>query len=117
MLKIFRKVIKGKGRGKRIGFQTLNFPLKKEDKIKRGVWLIKLKIGNREYFGISNVGQAKTFNEKEEKIEVHLFSEPAAKIKKAEIYFLKYLRPTKKFKTIEELKEQIKKDIGHRTSN
>jgi len=111
MLKIYRKRISGEKRGKRIGFPTLNFTLKKTDNIKRGVWLVRLKDEGKLYFGVANVGRAKTFNGEQEKIEVHLFSEPPAKIKKAEISFLNYLRKTKKFKTIEELKEQIKNDI------
>lgn len=132
MLKICRKTIGGEKRGERIGFPTLNFPLKKKNKIKRGVWVVKLKVRKEEqYFGVSNVGTAKTFNGGPERIEVHLFSEPPRDvIKRAEICFLKYLRKTKKFKTIEDLKKQIKKDIkrgrvflmsvkdvGRRTSN
>ncbi len=122
MLKISRKKVGGKKRGKIIGFPTLNFDLKKGDKIERGVWLVRLKAGGKSYLGAANVGQAKTFGDKEEKIEVHLFTpfrdksltgftKPAGGIKKTEIYFLRYLRKTKKFKTIEELKKQIKKDV------
>ncbi len=111
MLKVFRKTVSGEKRGRKIGFPTLNFILNKKDKLKRGVWVVKLKTGKRTYFGVANVGQAKTFREAPEKIEVHLFVKPPVKIRKAEIYFLKYLRATKKFKTIEELKKQIKNDI------
>lgn len=112
MLKICRNLISGEKRGKGIGFPTLNFPLKRGDKkIKRGVWVVKLKIGKKSYFGVANVGKAKTFGGKEEKIEVHLFLGVPKEVKKAEIYFLKYLRKTKKFKKIEALKKQIKKDI------
>jgi riboflavin kinase/FMN adenylyltransferase len=111
MIKIFRKIIEGEKRGKIIGFPTLNFNLKKGDKIKRGIWVVRLKIKGKSYFGAANAGPAKTFGDKEEKIEVHLFTKPAGGIKKTEIYFLRYLRKTKKFKTIEDLKKQIKKDI------
>lgn len=146
MLKVSRKTVAGEQRGKKIGFPTLNFPLKKTDKIKRGVWFVKLKNGKKTLFAVANVGKAKTFDGKEEKIEVHLFAEiyprtrrpriypwmpgglrcgislPAPAGKKyrnredtirwrAELHFLKYLRKTKKFKTIEELKNQIKNDI------
>jgi ribonuclease HII len=111
LIKVFRKVVSGEKRGEKIGFPTLNFPLKNGDKIKRGVWLVRLKIGKKEYFGLANVGRAKTFNERKERIEVHLFSQPIKKIKKTEIHFLRYLRKTKKFKKIEDLKKQIKKDI------
>lgn len=133
MLKVYRKRIGGEKRGKKIGFPTLNFPLKKTDKIKRGVWFVKLKNDKKENFGVASVGRAKTFYGKEEKIEVHLFSKPPTNLRKTEINFLKYLRKTKKFKTIEELKNQIKndikkarhflmslkdvKDVGRRTSN
>ncbi len=111
MLKVFRKKVSGEKRGEKLGFPTLNFLLKKGDKIKRGVWLVKLKIGKKEYFGVSNVGRAKTFKKGGERIEVHLFAQPRRDVKKTEICFLKYLRKTKKFKKIEELKKQIKKDI------
>jgi riboflavin kinase/FMN adenylyltransferase len=111
-MKVYRKIVKGEKRGKRMGFPTLNFILKRDDKIKRGVWVVKLKNGKKTYFAVANVGKAKTFDGKEEKIEVHLFEGKTAKaIKKAEIHFLKYLRKTNKFKTIEGLKKQIKNDI------
>ena len=104
-------ISKGEKRGKIIGFPTLNFNLKKSDKIKRGVWVVRLKIKGKSYFGAANAGSAKTFDDKKEKIEVHLFSKPPKALKKTELHFLRYLRKTKEFKTIKGLKKQIKKDI------
>lgn len=111
-----KKTIKGKGRGRRLGFPTLNFPLEKEEKIKRGVWAIILEAESGFFPGVANVGEAKTFPGKEEAIEVHLLSRPQKTIKTASIIFLKYLRRTKKFNDVESLKEQIKKDVERAVS-
>lgn len=111
MLKIFRKKVAGEKRGRVIGFPTLNFRLRKGDRIKRGVWVVKMISGKQSYFGVANVGSAKTFGGREKKIEVYLLVRPTNNIKEAEIQFVKYLRPTKKFDTIGELKKQIKKDV------
>jgi len=111
MLKLEKEKISGKKIGKKLGFPTLNFPLNKRDKVKRGVWVVKLKHRKKELFGVANVGKAKTFNGEKEQIEVYLFNFPKKGIKRAEIYFLKYLRKTKRFKKIKALREQIKKDI------
>ena len=106
-----KKTIKGREMGRRLGFPTLNFPLEKEEKIKRGVWAIILEAESGFSPGVANVGKAKTFSEKEEVIEVHLLSQPKKIVKRANIIFLKYLRRTKKFNNVESLKEQIKKDV------
>ena len=109
---IFRKPISGKKRGRKIGFPTINLPLRKKDKIKRGVYLIKAKVKDKIFFGVANVGKAKTFGEKEERVEIHLFDFKQKKIDfKIKVWFLKYLRKVKKFKNKKELKEAIRKDI------
>ncbi|MCD6148615.1 riboflavin kinase [bacterium] len=106
-----KKVIRGKGRGKRLGFPTLNFPLEKDEKIKRGVWVIVLETKNGSFPGVANVGRPETFLEKKEAIESHLLFHPQETIKEAKIIFLKYLRKTIKFNDTNGLKKQIKKDI------
>ena len=106
-----KKVIRGRGRGKRLGFPTLNFSLEKDEKVKRGVWVVILETKSGYFPGVANVGRPETFLEKKEAIEVHLLFRPQEKIKEARIIFLKYLRKTKKFNDIKDLKKQIKKDI------
>jgi len=106
-----KKVIRGKGRGRRLGFPTLNFPLEKDEKIKRGVWVIILETKSGSFPGIANVGRPETFLENRETIEAHLLSHPKETIKEAKIVFFKYLRKTKKFNDTKGLKNQIKKDI------
>ena len=67
-------VIKGLGRGKKLGFPTANI-LVDSDKIKpaNGVYFIKSIINRKRFFGMMNIGENPTFNDKDFSIEVHFF--------------------------------------------
>ena len=106
------KVIKGKKRGRKIGFPTCNINLKNYIMPKLGVYSV---IAETKYFkkpGIANIGYRPTFNGQNLLLEVNIFGIKANLYKKViEVDFVKYIRGEKKFKNISELKMQIKKDI------
>ena len=109
-------VVKGMGVGKKINFPTIN--IKPLDSYKlvplRGVYFVKLKIKNILYSGMCNIGFKPTLtNNKEESIEVHIFSVGIDKDfykKEVEVFFIKYLRDEKKFKNLDFLRRQLVKD-------
>ncbi len=113
------KVIKGSGRGKKLGFPTLNLELKDKNKLLPidGVYAVYFlphpPIPNPSFPGVMNIGTRPTFEGTGRHIEVHLLGVKDLKVKprEARVEILKRIRPEKKFLNIEELKKQIKEDI------
>ena len=63
--------------------------------------------------GIANIGFRPTFRGKTILLEVHIFGLKANLYnKKIKINFVKFIRPEIKFRNINQLKKQIKKDIN-----
>ncbi len=106
------KVIKGKQRGRKIGFPTCNISMKNYITPKLGVYAVIVKFGDLKRKGIANIGYRPTFNGQNLLLEVNIFGIKKNLYNKVvEISFLKFLRAEKKFKGIKELKKQIKIDI------
>ena len=62
--------------------------------------------------GIANLGFRPTFNQKKILLEVNIFNfKRNLYNKQLTVEFLNFIRGEKKFKSIEELKKQIKKDV------
>ena len=111
---IYGKVQKGKQLGKKIGFPTANIDIKDYVLASPGVYAIKVKTSDKgRYFkGIANLGYRPTFKGKNLLLEVNIFGLKANLYnKKIYINFVKFIRPEKKFDSINRLKAQIKKDI------
>ncbi len=108
------KVQKGKQLGKKIGFPTANIDIKNYVLANTGVYSIKARISDKNNFlkGIANLGYRPTFNGKKILLEVHLFNFSGNLYNKyLTVDFLKFIRKEKKFKNIDQLKKQIKKDL------
>ena len=111
---IFGKVQKGKQLGKKIGFPTANIDIKDYILACPGVYAVRAKkFKNRKYFkGIANLGYRPTFNGKKILLEVHLFNFSENLYNKyLTVEFKKFIRKERKFKNVDQLKEQIKKDL------
>lgn len=110
-------VIKGKGRGRRLGFPTINlrFSSSKILKLlKYGVYSCQVKIDNQIYQGLLHYGPRPTFREKKPVLEIHVlnFNKQIKTGIKIKFKLLKYLRRTKNFKTKNSLINQIRRDIS-----
>ena len=106
------KVVKGMQRGRKIGFPTCNIKLNSYTLPKLGVYSVWVKINNLKKRGIANIGYRPTFNGKSLLLEVNIFGIKKNLYKKIlKISFIKFIRAEKKFKNINQLKAQIKKDI------
>ncbi|MEK7633266.1 MAG: riboflavin kinase [Patescibacteria group bacterium] len=108
--------IKGKGRGKPMGFPTINLKIPENFELKDGIYASKVNIGNKVFVGALHYGSVPTFNESEKSLEVYLigldnneFENLDGKMIKIEI--VKYLREIIKFNSKKELIKQIEKDV------
>ena len=107
-------VEKGRMMGKKIGFPTCNINIKNYIIAKIGVYAVKVKINNtgKAYKGIANLGYRPTFNQKKILLEVNLFNFSGNLYnKKLSVEFLKFIRGEKKFNGVDDLRNQIKRDL------
>ncbi len=109
------KVQKGRQVGKKIGFPTCNIDIKDYVLARPGVYVVRVvRSNNSKYLrGIANLGYRPTFNQKKILLEVHLFNYSGNLYNKhLSVEFLKFIRKEKKFKNVNQLKSQIKKDLN-----
>ena len=105
---------KGRQLGKKIGFPTANIDIKNYVLAKPGVYVVRaLRHNSTKYIrGIANLGYRPTFNGKKILLEVHLFNFSGNLYNKyLTVEFLNFIRKEKKFKSIDQLKKQIKVDL------
>ena len=108
-------VQKGRQVGKKIGFPTCNIDIKDYVLAKPGVYAVKVVVpkNSKHLKGIANLGYRPTFNQKKILLEVHLFNYSGNLYNKLiSVAFLKFIREEKKFKNVNQLKSQIKKDLN-----
>ncbi|MDL1956134.1 MAG: bifunctional riboflavin kinase/FAD synthetase [Candidatus Desulfofervidus auxilii] len=107
------KVIPGHGRGGRLlGIPTANLALINEVFPKPGVYAVEVIYQKNRYQGVANIGFNPTFGNNTLSVETHIldFNENIYD-KTIKLNFIKRLRDEKKFKSIQDLADQIKKDI------
>ena len=106
------KVIKGERRGRKIGFPTCNIRLNDYKIPKKGVYSVIVETSQFKKKGIANIGYRPTFNGQSLLLEVNIFGINKNLYNKLiKIKFIKFIRPEKKFKDLEQLKRQIKIDV------
>jgi len=106
------KVQKGRMLGKTIGFPTCNIDIGNYVIAKPGVYSVEVKYKKKDIKGIANLGYRPTFNQNKILLEVNLFNFSGNLYnKKLSVNFIKFIRGEKKFRSIEQLKKQIIKDI------
>ena len=108
-------VVKGFGRGKKIGFSTANLDISNFKIIpKNGVYVTQVEIGNNKFKSLTNIGNNPTFNSNSFSVETHIleFNENLYD-KNLKIFFLKRIRDEIRFETVADLKDQIQKDISY----
>ena len=101
-------VEKGLGLGKVYGFPTVNLPIRQSSPLPSGVYRTAVKVDEKLYTGITNVGSCPTVCEREIHTET-LIADFDGDLygKKLRIYFLGYLREEKRFDSVDALREQI----------
>lgn len=106
-------VISGAGLGAKIGFPTANLDVAGMQLPPNGVYAVKVRQGGSILGGVCNIGLRPTVDDSAVTpvVEVHLFDFSADLVgEELSLEFVKFLRPERKFKGLEELKEQIARD-------
>ncbi|ARN72833.1 bifunctional riboflavin kinase/FAD synthetase [Oceanicoccus sagamiensis] len=107
------RVIVGQQLGRHLHAPTANIALRRLRAPMSGVYAVEVEIGERSLQGVANVGSRPTVDDSLNAIlEVHIldFNEDIYG-KKITVIFRKKIRDEQKFDSIDELKEQIHKDI------
>ena len=104
----------GRKMGKKIGFPTCNISLRNYVIPMLGVYKVRVFIGKNKKAlkGIANLGYRPTFNQKKILLEVNIFNFSGNLYnKKLTVEFVNFIREEKKFRSIDQLREQIQRDI------
>ncbi len=102
----------GRGDGKRFGFPTVNTAVEEgRVRLKSGVYLTAVKIGEKLYTGLTNAGECPSFGKRSYHAETFLldFSDDVYGME-IKVYFLSFLREERVFSSAGELALQIEKD-------
>lgn len=120
-------VVKGEGRGRKIGFPTANLKLESKLALPNGVYVTEAVLAGKKYPSITNVGVRPTFEVEDRAagkvlfpavIETHLLDcDIDLYGSTLEVKFLARIRSEMKFGSIEDLKRQIAGDIASSRSS
>ena len=108
-------VVKGEGRGKKIGFPTANIQVSGDLIVpNKGVYITRTKYNGMIYKSITNIGNNPTFKDTDHvHIETNLFDfDTDIYGENLDIEFLHKIRDEKKFSTVNDLIAQIKADVN-----
>jgi riboflavin kinase / FMN adenylyltransferase len=110
---ILGTVVRGDDLGKKIGFPTANLSAHNEQFPPNGVYFAQATLDGGVYPGVVNLGYRPTVStEKERVLEIHLLDfDREIYGNDLEVRFVRYLRPEKKFVSVEALARQIEADV------
>lgn len=109
------KVVHGAARGRQIGFPTANIELDGPYVVPmNGVYAIRLEWSGQAYYGVMNIGTKPTFEDAAQRsLEAHLFDFGHTIYgESVRLELLSYIRPERKFASIDELVAQIGNDVA-----
>ena len=103
-------VIRGDGRGRKLGFPTANIALQQETL--EGIYAAHVSVDGKTYQAASFVGAAKTFDKTEAHLESYLLDfDDDLYGKEITVTLYQKIRDNKKFDSVEALIEQMKQDV------
>lgn len=112
--KISGIVVGGNRIGRTLGFPTANIACDTETDIERGVYAVRVDVGDgKRYEGIANFGVRPSVDGGRTKdvLEVNIFGYDGELYgQRVDVEFLEFIRPEKKFGSLEELKTAIGND-------
>lgn len=107
------KIVHGKGLGRTVGMPTANLSVKEQDLPKAGVYATKIEIGGKKYGSVTNIGKRPSVDQEQTiTVETYIFEfHENIYGEEVSLEILRFLRPVQKFQNLEEVHEQVKKDI------
>ncbi len=108
------QVVQGDGRGRKLGYPTLNVRPHSQYKLvpANGIYATICRIEGVSYRSVTYIGERPTFAGMAKQIETHLFDfHETIYGKEVEIDFVEFIRPDRKFVDEKSLSEQIKDDL------
>ncbi len=105
---------RGRGYGSKYTVPTVNLARYEELVPKDGVYVTRTRVGNECFDSVSNIGNRPTFGSDSFAIESHLLNFHPLELSaetEVEVHFLDRLRDEIKFPSVEDLKEQIGRDV------
>jgi riboflavin kinase / FMN adenylyltransferase len=112
---ILGTVVRGDQLGRRLGFPTANLAAHNEQFPPNGVYAVDVQRNGTRLRGVANIGVRPTIANAsgERLLEVHLFDFDSDLYgEDLEVTFRRFLRPERKFESLEELKAQIAQDVA-----
>jgi len=107
------RVLRGKGRGRQLGFPTANLKPERELILAPGVYAARASWDGGEAGAVVNVGVRPTFGEGEYWVEAYLLECSADLYDKVlTLAFLERIRPEQKFPDVEALRAQVARDVA-----
>ena len=106
-------IVSGKGLGRKMNFPTVNLSIVEDYKLipLRGVYVVRTMVGDKQVFGMMNIGYRPTVGGQGQTIEIHLLDFDGDLYgSKMQIEILSRLRDERKFESMHELGSQLKKD-------
>ena len=107
------KVVKGNAIGRKIGFPTANILVENKWKLipADGVYAVKVMLGEKQFYGMLNIGERPTLSDNEHRIEVHIFDfETDIYDADIKVEFARRIREEKQFDNLELLGKQLQID-------
>ncbi|MBQ8558513.1 MAG: hypothetical protein IJ439_00800 [Tyzzerella sp.] len=107
------KIVHGKALGRTVGMPTANLCIENQKLPQAGVYATRIKIGGEAFNSVTNIGKRPTVDQ-DERITVETFifdfnGDIYGETVSLEV--CKFLRPVQKFQNLEEVHEQVKKDV------
>lgn len=105
------KVVKGAQRGNGLGFPTANVPMPKGTALAHGIYAVRVTMGDKRYGGAAYLGTRPTFDDGMPVLEVNVFDFKGDLYgREMTVEFVGFVRPDRKFWSIEALKSQMVED-------
>jgi riboflavin kinase/FMN adenylyltransferase len=108
-------VVKGDGRGKKLGFPTANIDISSQKKLipSNGVYEVLVFHSKGKYKGAMNIGTRPTFGLTQKTIEVFILDfDKNIYGERLKVEFVRRIRDEQKFNSVDELIKQMEKDVG-----
>ncbi len=111
--RLWGRVVRGEGVGRRIGFPTANLRLASDLLLKEGVYIVRVSVGKGHIWGLMSIGRKPTLGERDRVfVEIHLVGfDGDLYNRELEVKVYRFLRPQIRFDNMEGLKAQLKRDV------